>query len=249
VNIRYVYRVVAEANETSFGVSDEVAILMTDAGGESASTPPAAPDGFAIAGLSVAPAFAKVRVRWTDRSSVEAGYGVEVRRPEEAPLGFDCVATLTPNATDFEVPGLAAETDYELRVRVFNRSGVAYSNIAPVKTPPIAAPTATADLALAILPPPPLCLSCGSRLDLTFSDASANEDGFELEVSRDTLAFSPAGQSLPAHLGDGALTFRVSLRSDDPGPYDYRVCLCNALGRSCTNVVSYGRGEPPPVLP
>lgn len=127
-----------------------------------ATTWPAAP----LNVVATARSHTNVDVTWTDASGGETGYRVERRAPGGA---FSSLGTAAANAIVFADDSLNEGANVEYRVIAWNASGQSASAVASVTTPP-APPT---DL---------VATRAGtSRMDLTWTDASAHESGYRIE--------------------------------------------------------------------
>jgi fibronectin type III domain protein len=130
------------------------------------SPPPEAPSGLTATVVSSS----QIDLTWTDNASNEDGFDLEQC------TGAGCTSfveiALGPNVTSYQSTGLSAETSYSYRVRARNSAGnSAYSNTVSATTPPTM--------------PPPTDLTAtavsSSRIDLTWTDNSSDEDGFQIE--------------------------------------------------------------------
>ncbi len=203
---QYVYRVRAANTEANSDYSNELTVTTT--GG----FPPAGPTDL----VASATGPSQVQLSWTDNAGNEASYHVERRTP---PLGFDEVAVLPADSSAYTDGGLSPLTTYVYRVRASNSAGFSeYSNEATVTTPSPAAPERPTNLTVSRLG--------ATSLELTWTDNSANEDGFGVERSTDGISFTLVGRTGP----DQA-------RFEDTGvggstTYHYRVFAFNLGGES-----------------
>ena len=131
------------------------------------SSPPVAPANLSAAAASSS----QINLGWTDASANETGFQVE--RKNGAGGTYAPIGTAAANATAYTDTGLAEGTTYFYRVRAVNGAGnSAYSNDAGATTP-------------VSLPPAPATLSAAaassSQINLGWTDASANETGFQVE--------------------------------------------------------------------
>jgi hypothetical protein len=127
---------------------------------------PSAPSALAAAPQSPT----QINLNWTDNSANEDGFKVE-RSTDN--VNFTRVATLGPNVNAYSDTGLQPATGYHYRVAAFNASGdSAYSNTASAATTdyPPAAPSGLSAAAVA-----------GEQINLSWTDNSTNETGFEVE--------------------------------------------------------------------
>jgi fibronectin type 3 domain-containing protein len=136
---------------------------------------PATPTG--LAAVLAAPG--QIDLSWIDNATNELQYRVErcsaglsrCATADSMNVYAVEIATLGPDATFHSDAGLASNTLYFYRVRATNTAGSsAYSSIVSRSTGIPAAPTGV--IATTIL---------ATRIDLTWTDASANEDGFRVE--------------------------------------------------------------------
>lgn len=138
-------------------------------------TAPAAPSG--LIAQSLDPTF-QIQLNWIDGSSNETGFVIE-RGTDGA--NFSQIATVGANVTQYNNTGLPASTRYYYRVRAFNDVGSSgYTNVADATTnasPPAAPGNLSATTA------------SESQLNLSWTDNSGNESGFEIERSQDGTNF------------------------------------------------------------
>lgn len=190
---------------------------------------PAAPSG--LSAVLAAPG--QIDLTWLDNASNEIEYRVErcsagttkCATADSMNVYAVEVATLPSGSTFHSDGGLAPSTLYFYRVRATNIAGTSpYSAIVSRSTSVPPAPTGLA--ALTVL---------GSRIDLTWTDASANEEGFRVERcigSAPCTVFSQIVQLAPgttSHV-DSTLT---------PGQeVHYRVLAFNGGGGNASNVAS-----------
>ena len=123
----------------------------------------------------------QIDVSWQDNSSNETGF--EVHRSTTGPSGtFALRASTGANITTYADAGLASSTPYCYKVRAFRTydsktSYSDFSNTACATTP--TPPVPTAPSGTNAVP------SNSSTVDVTWTDNSANEDGFRVERSLD----------------------------------------------------------------
>ena len=128
-------------------------------------TLPSAPTTLAITTQSEA----QLKLTWQDSSINESGFVIE-RCQTRTCTAFAPIATLPPNSTGYEDSGLTADIYYRYRVRAFNVGGAsAWSPVVGRTTGPLA-PINLAATAVT-----------RNRINLTWTDTSANELGFKIE--------------------------------------------------------------------
>jgi hypothetical protein len=141
---------------------------------------PAAPTNLAAA----APSSSQINLSWTDASNNEDAFDIE-RSTDNANWGN--LESVGPNVVTYGATGLNANTKYYFHVRAKNKSGTSdWSNVAEATTqaPPvtITKPSAPANLVASS--------ASSSQVNLTWTDASSNEEGFELERSTDNVTWA-----------------------------------------------------------
>jgi uncharacterized repeat protein (TIGR01451 family) len=131
-----------------------------------ATTPLDAPSGLTATAIS----FGQIDLSWADNSAAETGYQIERRVSGGT---FSLITTTGAGATSYSDLTVDDQTTYDYRVRAVNGTGQStYSNTASAATP--------------LGPPaPPSGLSAtpisSSQVDLSWTDASDSETGFEIE--------------------------------------------------------------------
>lgn len=197
--------------------------------GTATTITPAAPT--ALSSVLAAPG--QIDLTWTDNADNELQYRVErcsagtskCATADSMDVYAVEVATLGPDAASHSDPGLAPATLYFYRVRATNIAGAsAYTAIVSRSTSVPPAPSGLA--ALTIL---------GTRIDLSWTDASANEEGFSVErcigadpcLSFVQIAVLPAGT---ASHEDSTLSAGQEVH--------YRVLAFNGGGGNASNVAS-----------
>lgn len=211
--INYYFAVRAYKGSVTSGYSQEVSCTVGNADNVIA---PAAPSKLASTGASAS----GVNLVWSDNSSNEAGFHIEQRIGTGA---WSQIASVGASVTTFASTGLRPSTNYEYRVRAYNRSGTSiYSNTVTVRTDVPAAPsTLVASVAFT------------SRIDLLWHDNSNNESGFRIERRIGTGAWSQIATVGPNVTGFAS----TGLKSQTT--YGYRVRAYNGIGISAySNVVS-----------
>lgn len=139
--------------------------------------PPLAPGGLVVSLDSGAPQ-SQLNLTWTDTITNETGFKIERCSGSGCSnfIQIDLVAANTIQYQDNDhTAGLLADTFYSYRLRATNAGGDSlYSNTAGALTKPY---TANAPTGLTAT------LASGPRIDLAWTDNSANETGFILEQS------------------------------------------------------------------
>ena len=193
--------------------------------------PPAAPQNLQSSGTTAS----SVILTWTDCSDNEEGFRIE--RSEDGGKTWGRCAATGPNTQAAEVTGLASAKTYAFRVFAFNKAGDSTAagpiNVTTLGTPPVR----------------PLALSASNvkatTVDLSWTDASSNEQGFVIEASRDL------GQNW---VESGQTTTDVKQRTVTglltETRYQFRVLARNAAGKSePSNVVEVTTLGQAPVAP
>jgi titin len=182
--------VLLPANQTSFADAGLVAAksyqyrvgafngaLLSDYSNTATATThslPAAPTDLIAAGVSSQ----RIHLSWTDQSSDEDGFQIE-----RSLTGTDwsLLATVGAGQTGYADTGLGPMSSYSYRVRAYRGEEVsAYAGPAPATTLPL--PAVPANLTAT--------LTTSDRIDLAWTDNSADEHGFVVERSRDDGAWS-----------------------------------------------------------
>jgi len=209
---RYYYRVRAQ-NAVGDSAASNVDTGMTLSGPMAV---PNAPTQLVAAD----PTSQSLRLAWTDRSSDETAFRVEMSTSPVS--GFAQVGAAGVDAAGFTVSGLAPATTYYFRVRASNDVGDSD-------------PSNTASGTTQALPPQPPAAPAGlaavnvgsTSLVLTWTDASANESGFEVERSIAANSGFDGLATLPAN------TTRYQVRGLGPvTTYYFRLRAINAAGAS-----------------
>lgn len=148
----------------------------------------------------------QIDLSWSDTSDNEEEF--EIQRKAGVGGTYAQVATLSAGTTGYQDTGLDSQTTYYYRVRATNSAGSSnWSNEANDTTAQLAAPSGLTASAVS-----------DSQIDLTWSDNSSFESGFEIErdntvvdtVAADTTSYSDTGLS-----SGKEYTYRV--RAIDPG--------------------------------
>jgi fibronectin type 3 domain-containing protein len=191
-------------------------VVAFNSGGESypantsaQATPVPAPDPLIVTSSTAT----TIGLAWNDIYNDEDGF-----RLERSGNGIDyaVIAQLSANVTNFVDTGLMPEHFYYYRVVAFNSGGDSYySATVSAGTTPVPAPD-------------PLVVETvtATQIALSWNDIYSNEDGFRLERSTDSIAFTPVA-SLPANT-----TSHIDANLLPNTFYAYRVAAFNAGGDS-----------------
>ncbi len=174
----YWYAVYATKDGGSSSSSEYVQVVL-------ATTPPVTPSGLGVQPTSSSSVYGS----WLDQSTNEAGFRIE--RSSDGGASWVAAATTGVDGYDFNDQALSAEQQACYRVFAFNSLGDSPPSNTACTTPP-AGPT---DLTVAAVD--------ATTFDLTWTDNSAVEDGYE--VWEDDGCCS---QYLIASLGPNTTTFR-----------------------------------------
>jgi len=142
-------------------------------------------------------------------------------------VAFTQIATVGPNITTYADGGVTLSSTYYYRVRASNSAGYsAYSNTASVALVPPAAPT---NLAASLV-------GNSGQVNLTWTDNSTNETGFQVE----RLPNSTGGNTFGVIVTTAANTTSYRDSNAVKGKaYNYRVAAKNKVGLSgYSNVVT-----------
>jgi YD repeat-containing protein len=175
--------------------------------------PPAAPSN--LSATAVSPS--QINLAWTDNSNNEDGFRIE-RAPDG--INWTGIITVGANATAYQNTGLTCGATYYYRVRAFNNVGSSvYSSIVNATTGACPLPPA---------PPSNLIATAvsSSQINLTWTDNSNNENGFEIERSVGAAQWTVIGI-----VSANVVTFsNVNLTCNTT--YSYRVRAHNTVGYS-----------------
>jgi titin len=154
------------------------------AGSSAGSSPVAAPSGLSATAVSGS----QINLSWTDNSTNETSFVVE--RDVSASFAAPTTFTVAANATTFSNPGLPAGSTYYYRVKAVNATDTsAYSNSANATTQnPVAAPSGLSATA-----------ASSTRIDLAWTDNSANETSFLVERDTSAAFASPTATTVAAN--------------------------------------------------
>ncbi|MDD5224893.1 MAG: SUMF1/EgtB/PvdO family nonheme iron enzyme, partial [bacterium] len=147
---------------------------------------PAAPSNLTAAVVSNF----QININWQDNSSQEDGFKIE--RKTGAGGTYAQVGTAGADSTGYQDAGLACETDYYYRVRSFNAIGSS-GFTGEVNAATGACPAAPANLQAAAV--------SASQVDLTWSDNSSDESGFQVERKR-----GAGGEYFPIYASSAGVT-------------------------------------------
>jgi subtilisin family serine protease len=189
---------------------------------QAATTAPAAPTALAATAVSSS----QINLTWADNANNETGFLVE-RCAGATCTNFVQIASLGANTTSYQNTGLSASTTYRYQVRATNAAGPSgYSNIAAATTSAVSsgAPAAPSNLVAVMYSP--------KWVKVTWTDNSANENGFRLErcIGAGCVNFAvytsvPANVATYEHPATAGTTYR------------YRVVAYNYQGVSAyTNI-------------
>ncbi|HEY0994970.1 MAG TPA: fibronectin type III domain-containing protein [Gemmatimonadaceae bacterium] len=165
-----------------------------------------------------ATSYAAADLHWTDNSDNEDGFAIY--RCIGTCTNFVLVATVGPNVTSYRDESVSAATTYLYRIRAFNAGGnSSWAAAISVEVPP-APPAQPSGLAATPV--------SSTRIDLTWTDASANEDGFRVErcIGQGCTSFS-----VIATMAANATGYQNTGLSPVT-KYSYRVRAFNAGGNS-----------------
>ncbi len=157
----------------------------------------------------------QITLTWKDNAHNEEGFKIERR---EGSGSFVEITTVGSDVVSFADTGLSADTLYTYRLRAYNSAGPsAYSNEDSART-------------LGAIPERPTNLVAkvisSNRIDLTWSDNSANELGFKIERKTGSGSFS-----LVATVGTNVTSYSDTGLSVGTR-YTYRVRAYNSAGDS-----------------
>ena len=198
------------------------------------ATVPVAPSNLTASSISSG----QSTLTWSDNAINEDGYRVEQSTNSGS---YIQVGATIANETSLVVGGLSVGNVYSFRVRSTNNAGVsAYSNIAEPQGTTASPPAAPSSLAAAAVN--------ASQINLSWTDASSNENGFSLERCEGSSCtnFVEIVQT-----SAGIASYQDGGRSAST-TYRYRVRSFNGIGFSnysniaaATTAVAGGPTEPP----
>lgn len=217
-NTTYCYRIRA-VNSAGYSAYSNTASATTSDG------KPSAPTNLSAGTVSVS----EIDINWQDNSNNETSFKIE-RATGSCTATFSQIATTGANITVYKNTGLSSGMTYCYRVRASNASGdSSYSNTASAVTGSV--PAAPSSLAASVI--------SQSQIDLSWTDNSNNETGFEIERSTGTCtAFSVIGTT-----GANVTTYQnTGLLANTT--YCYRVNAVNTYGDSSySNTISAVTGD------
>jgi subtilisin family serine protease len=167
----------------------------------------------------------QINLNWSDNSNNEDGFRLERCTGAIANCGdvnFVQIAQVGPNVTSFNNTGLQAQTTYTYRVRAFNSTGASgYSNYVAATTPapPPAAPSNLISSATTY-----------NQIDLSWSDNSTNESGFQIERCNGAAASCASFVQIAQVAPDVATFSDMTVQAQTT--YTYRVRAFNSSGTS-----------------
>jgi hypothetical protein len=216
------YRALAAASVTfQYGLAGSGAVAATWAAvvfslqSAPAGGTPAAPSSLVATTISAS----AIDLGWTDNAGDEVTFRVE--RSLDG-ITFAEIGSNAANDVTYSDTGLLAGTTYFYRVRARNATGdSAYTNIASATTTPSS--TVTVPLAPANLS----AVAIGStRIQLDWTDASTDEDGFKIERSVDGTTY------VQVAVVGGNVTSWVNSSLQPSTLYYYRLRSYNSAGNS-----------------
>src|SRR3989440_414476 len=191
------------------------------------TTPPAAPIGLAATRVDEQ----TVQLAWTDKSAAEDGYEVQ-RATSEVGL-YIAVADLAADATSYRQTGLSPSA-YWYRVRAKRDGGFGdFSNLAFAPHPGV--PLAPSGLTATVVD--------SKTVDLTWTDNSTVEDGYEVRRAREGEDWSSV-----ADLPPNSKTYRDVVTSDAAYWYMIRAKKDGGFSNS-SNAVRVVVASMPPAAP
>ncbi|NLN77240.1 MAG: fibronectin type III domain-containing protein, partial [Armatimonadetes bacterium] len=224
---RYSFRVAAKCGATT--VYSQYAYATTS--GPGSSNTPSAPANLQATEVS----FNVVELGWVDTSANASGF--KIYRSSNPSSGFVQVGTTNKGITSYRNAGLSASTTYYFKVCANNADGDSdFTDVLAVTTSatPPAAPTKLTASAVST-----------DQINLSWSDASQNEDGFTIE--RSTSNNGPFDKV--ATVEANAASYADS-NLNDATSYFYRVYAFNAEGSSgYSNVANATTKARPPETP
>jgi hypothetical protein len=178
-----------------------------------ATVPPTAPTGLSASMASST----SINLSWTDASTNETGFQIE--RSTTSGSGFSLINTTSANATSFNDTGLNPGTTYYYRIRSTNAGGSSAYTSESSATTSSSGPTAPTGLSATAV--------SSSGINLSWTDASGDETGFQVERS----TTSGSGFTLITTTAANATSYSdASLTANTT--YYYRIRATNGTGSS-----------------
>jgi fibronectin type 3 domain-containing protein len=183
---------------------------------------PAAPASLAATAFSSS----QINLSWLDMSSNEDGFRID-RCTGAGCVNFTEVGNVPANAMAFQNTGLLPATTYRYLVRAINTAGAGSSGIVSATTlAQVVAPAAPTNLAASVV--------SSSRIDLSWNDASNNEESFKID--RCTGAGCSSYTEIASVAANTNSYQNTGLTASTA--YGYRVRSYNAAGSPPSNTVS-----------
>lgn len=184
---------------------------------------------------------AAISLKWKDRSAIESGYEIETKSGTGA---FAKLGEVPANVSSTSpITGFSFDTDHQFRIRAFRLVGTAreytaYSNLAPAKTPLLAAPTELAGTPVS-----------NTSIKLTWKHTSEREFGFQVQYrATGSTEFTIAG-TVAANVNEYTVaglvpgkTYEFQARAYDFSSYSAFSALATA---STTGASLEGDADPP----
>ena len=193
------------------------------------NTPPASPGNLTAFATSAS----QINLTWSDNSNNETGFDIE--RSTDG-TNFSAITSVGANTSSYSNTGLSQLTTYYYRVKAVNTAASSgYSNVANATTPDIL-PVAPTGLTAAA--------ASSTQINLSWSDNSNNETGFQIERSADGSTFSSIA-TVNADITTYSNTGLSPLTT-----YYYKVRAVGTAGSSAyTNVASTATPDNIPAAP
>ncbi len=195
---------------------------------ELVSSIPSAPTQLSATEQSLGGGNWAVILTWTDNSDNEAGFLLQ-RRLRQAdgswPEAWDAVATIDPNATTYTDDTVAADNEYQYRLRSFNAVGDSDWSASAAAATVSLAPQAPTDLQATV--------TAGLDIELDWTDNADNESSYLVQRRkvRDDGTWSDSDWATLSSLAPNSITYLDTTPLYGP-VYQYRVRAANALGAS-----------------
>jgi subtilase family protein/fibronectin type III domain protein len=188
---------------------------------------PAAPSNLTATAINST----RIDISWTDNSSNETGFKIE--RSTDGTT-FTQLVTTSANVTTFSNINLPASTTYFYRVRAYDGpNNSAYTNVASASTS--GGPGAPTNLAATGTSP--------SKINLTWTDNSATENGFKIERSTDGVTFLQIATTL------ANVTSYQNTNLPSSTSFTYRVRSYEGSNNSAYSNTASATTQPPPAAP